>query len=572
MNKKRTIINFMLNHLKNILSKTSLNEKHVIESLNIYNDIDNDILLRTQCITALKKFLKYSKPNKIAIYPCNSYIEKIIDVINEYNFVILDDFKAGKKIKGYTVISPEVINAEKFDHIIIVSYRDSIKNSLIQRVGNDASIVWIKDLVQKYIDKDIYLDMLHGQKLDVAKVDFLLKKIHFLNDNVLISINGVLFNNYGPTFKSLQKKGYKIYVLTLSDNLAYAKQDSTIHDFVIKNCYKLTTLEMVYFCLNLKKGNVFINDISFYNPGFDAKKAIINYAFVAFLLSIIKVPKFLFLYDVVHSVIKNHEYINDYFQIYRKTLLLADGIICNSNTDEIHNTLKYIIGIDKPMLSFYRYNEYIPKLRKKIDNGEFHIVIIGGMGDKLRDSTNMLKEILSQRIHVHNYVASDTIYEFMESLKEEQKRYFHQHNSIVSQFELIEEISQYHAGWIVDNGFEVLDMINSINHKELKELLIMFRLTTVSSSLLAVGAAGLPMFLNRMVVHVTYKFPKEFFIPIEEPEIINFKKIIKDIKWNELYRVTMKERKIFYIDTHIEKLIEFISKVRKEFYVERQNT
>jgi len=239
----------------------------------------------------------------------------------------------------------------------------------------------------------------------------------------------------------------------------------------------------------------------------------------------------------------------------------STGLILNSNTKEAQSTLKYSFGINKPMLSFYRYNKYIPNiLEKKLENKEFHIVIIGGMSHKLRDSTHMLKKILQQKIHVHNYVSSPLMERFISNLSEAESKYFHSHESIVSQSELIKEISKYNAGWIVDNSLEIVNMINNINKIEFKELMLIFRLTTISSSLLALGSAGLPIFINKTVVHVTYEFPKDFFIPIEESEVNNFKQIIEDIDWSERYRVTNEKRNLFSIDNKIEQFIKWLEK------------
>lgn len=308
----------------------------------------------------------------------------------------------------------------------------------------------------------------------------------------------------------------------------------------------------------MKNCPVVINDISFLIPSFDASKARVNFAFVLFLLKIIESKKYLFLYDVIHSVMKNHQDVDSYFRLYKEVLNSSDGLICNSNTKEVHSSIRYALDVNKPMISFYRYNEYVSKLKPKINDDEFHMVIIGGMDDKLRDSTQMLKKILSQKIHVHNYVNNNAIVEFLEILTDSEKAYFHNHESIVSQSELIEEISQYHAGWIMDNGFEVLNMINSASRLDFKEMLMMFRLTTVSSSLLAIASAGLPMFINKMVVHVTYQFPSEYFIPIEEPEVHNFKLIVDTIDWQKRYDVTQQYRDLFSIDKNIDTFIDWI--------------
>ena len=561
---EKEILNIFTNTLTQELKDFSVESLDVVKQIEFAHDGDyfNTILMHDEenFIKAIKTLLDNQKIKKIAIYPCNSYIEQIINVFGKYELVICDDFKQNEVIDKYTISSTDIINEENFDLILIISYRDLVRDNLVKKLKDTSKLFWIYDVVREYIkqDTDIF-DKLVEKDFNLEKVNRILELIK-QSKNSIVSLNGFLFNNYGPTYQALEKEGYTPFIIARNSYLCYAKPNSQISEFPIVNTYKLELLEIIYLCHNLKNCKVLINDISFLIPSFDASKAIVNFSFVLVLLKIIKVPKFLYLYDVIHSVMKNHQDVDEYFEIYKKVLSSTDGIICNSNTEEVHNSIRYALGIEKPMLSFYRYNEYVPKLKNKIDDGDFHMVIIGGMDDKLRDSTAMLKKILAQKIHVHNYVNNNAIDEFLQILTEDEKKYFHKHDSIVSQYDLIEEISQYHAGWIMDNGFEVLNMINSAQNLSFKEMLMMFRLTTISSSLLAVASAGLPMFLNKMVVHVTYKFPKEFFIPIEEPEIDNFSKIIKDINWDTLYNVTQKKRELFSINKNINTLINWLEK------------
>lgn len=559
---KSQLLNTFKTILDEVLEETPITSNDVVKQIEFAHDGDyfNTMLMldKENFLQAVQSLLSNVPIKKIAIYPCNSYIEQIVQLLEAYELVICDDYKQGEVVQGCCVVSTEILNVEAFDMVLIISYRDLVRDNLLQKLHRTDNLFWIYDVVKKYIeqDTDIFAKLL-SKKADFEKVERLLEKIHAAK-RPIVSLNGFLFNNYGPTYRALKAQGYEPFVVTRNQTLCYAKPQSKIHEFVIEETIQLELLEMLYLCQHLQKAVVLVNDISFLIPSFDASKAIVNFSFVTMLLKMLHVPKFLLLYDVIHSVMKNHHDTDIYFRIYQKALLAADGLICNSNTSEVHSSIRYALGIKKPMLSFYRYNEFVPKMKPKIDDGSFHLVIIGGMDDKLRDSTMMLKKILSQKIHVHNYVNNNAIHEFWCQLDEEQKRYFHRHDSIVSQYALIEEISQYHAGWIMDNGFEVLSMINSAENKAFKEMLMMFRLTTISSSLLAMGAAGLPMFLNKMVVHVTYHFPKEFFIAIEEPEVECFSEIVDNINWEERYSITQAKRTLFSIDTHIKTLTTWL--------------
>ena len=556
------LVDIFKDSLEKNLEKSSVGADEVIKQIEFAHDANyfNSMLMldSKNFIDAIKLLIGGKKLQNIAIYPCNSYLEQITATFKDYNLTLCDDFKTGDTIGGFEIVSPEIINNKDFDLVLIISYRELVRDNLMEKIKKRQNIFWIYDVVKKYIEKSANIfEILKKKEVDFTKIDNLIKQIE-AEEKPIVFLSGFLFNNYEPTFRALENRGYKPFVICRNNYLAYAKPNSTIEEFGVKNSFKLELMEIVYLCSHLKKARFLINDISFLIPSFDASKAIVNFSFLATLLDLIRVPKFLFLYDVIHSVMKNHHDIETYFHIYQKVLSSTDGLICNSNTAQVHSAIRYTLGVKKPMLSFYRYNEFIPNLKPKIDDGSFHLVIIGGMDDKLRDSTMMLKKILNQKIHVHNYVNNNAIGEFWHQLNEEQRSYFHRHESIVSQYALIEEISQYHAGWIMDNGFEVLSMINSAKNKAFKEMLMMFRLTTISSSLLAMGAAGLPMFLNKMVVHVTYQFPEEFFIPTEEPEVEYFCEIVAEIDWNERYKVTQAKRALFCIDTHIKTLTTWL--------------
>lgn len=276
-------------------------------------------------------------------------------------------------------------------------------------------------------------------------------------------------------------------------------------------------------------------------------------AFATALLKVNRGISIINLYDAVPTFIKNTQYREHFLTIYTRMIQSSDKVIFNSNTSECIDGIFRTLDVQKAALSFFRYNAHVDMLLPKREDG-LHLVIIGGMADPLRDTRYMLKTLLHQKIHIHNYVMNSATQELIDSLNEQEKPYYHQHDTITDQSKLICEISQYHAGWIMDNGFAVLDMIANIKEPKIKNLFLLFRLTTVSSSLLAIACAGLPMFVNRMVQGIYKEFPHEFFIPIEEAEISDLSPLMKKAMNQTLPDL----RTCFSIDQNITKLAGFL--------------
>ena len=169
-----------------------------------------------------KKTIKYflnKDFKKIAVFPCNRYIKYIIDLFDDKEFYICDDNKQGSYVNKHKIYSPEIIEKEDFDLVLIISYTKQIKDNLINRLNKTQKILWINDITQEYLkyDKDIY-NKINKEEVDFNKVDDILALIRKSN-KPLVFLNGFLFNNYEPTFKSLEKNGYTPIVIAMSDIL-----------------------------------------------------------------------------------------------------------------------------------------------------------------------------------------------------------------------------------------------------------------------------------------------------------------------------------------------------------------
>jgi len=552
----------MQDNINNLLGSSDINADEVLKYValthnsSVFSDENADIS------RILKNIAEKIKGKKVGVFPASSFLEELLNYTKDQDIKIYDDFRKGEIVGKTEISSPDSINSDDCEYIVFISFRPNLLEIL--KGKTDKNIITLQSALEEYVKGEMPVDdLLRSDESETGRVEDILKEIE-LSENPVIFLNGFLFNNYGPTFEAVEKTGRDVFVLAANEHLLYAKPDSKIYEFPVKNVFHLSVAEIINFALKINKGTVFINDISFLLPGFNAYKGILSLSFATALMNLIKTKKVLFLYDIVPSFIEGYEYESTFTNVYKNMLEAADGIILNSNTKEGSDTLRNMFDVDKPYLSFYRYSSYADKLQDKIKDG-FHLAIIGGMDDKLRDSRHMLIKLIRKGIYIHNYVPCKAMLEFEQALTEEEKNYYTLHESIVDQGELVYEISKYHAGWIIDNGFELVNLINSVSETKLKELFMMFRLSTISSSLIVHCSAGLPVFINRMVVHVRNEFPSEFFIPAEEAEMENFENIKNRVDWEKTYDITQENRKMFSIDYNIKRLTNFIEMIEKDY-------
>jgi len=401
-----------------------------------------------------------------------------------------------------------------------------------------------------------------NKAIDESRVFALLEKI-LCSTNPLIVFGGKYYNNFTPTFKALEHKGYNVFLVHQSQSISHAPSDPAYDRLPFSDKYTLNTNEMILFAQKLSKGSVIMQTEGFLNPMFDGKKTVSCYLYPLLFMTLFKVKKYLFLYDLIKPFYTGFEYEDDYMSIYNDLLVRADGLIFNSNTQEACDFIKNTFPYVKKSLFFPRYNYSHKKVRKNKLSG-FHIAIIGtflneeGEGDEMRTIKPYIVEVLKQKIHLHYFFEDQEAFQFYDQLEDELKDYFHIHKTIFDQQELIEEISCYHSGWMIHNTQKMADMIANARTQKFKDLLFMFMLTTVPSAILAFGCAGLPMFINRSMQGLMKVFPEEFFIPIELSETLHIDKIIEKQDWKERHRYCDEHRGLFSVESNIEKIIGFM--------------
>jgi len=550
------IYNDVLNLLKT-MNINRINPEDIIKLVEVNNILwDLNIIFKDANFKLI--FEKYLRKgiNNLAIYPCTIFVENTIEYMKKYfeTIEIYDDYRSGEVISGITI--KNTLNIEQYDKYhdayFITTRIPELKNYFLKTKAPKDKTIWINDIIYDFYPKK--------KQFSTTFVDTILNKINN-SVNPIIVLGGKYYNNYTPTFKALERKGYEIFLISRIPEVSHAYPYQSYKLLPFKNKYVLDIHQLLYFAKNLTHGTVLMHSEGFLNPQFDGLKTIACYVYPLAILKGIKVKKILFLYDLIKPFYKNYKYENEFLKIYKELLNVADKIILNSNTEEALFFLENAFDFTKPKLSFYRYNFKIRQSQPKLTDG-FHIVMVGGflddVGDEMRTISEYVKLILAQGIHIHYYVNSFGVKAFKQTLDSKLRKYFHIEKTIMEQNELLYDVSKYHAGWMVHNTQKISNMISKAKNQFFKDILYIFMETTVPSSVLLFGSAGLPMFINRSMHGLIREFPEEFFIPIELSEIRNIIKIIKAQDWTKRYNFCNAHQGLFSIETNIKRLINFI--------------
>lgn len=473
----------------------------------------------------------------------------------------------------FTSIPP--LLTQKFKKVII--YNNIDKENIFQEV--DALLIFTQkfykvnwNLIEQMpqdklvFSHDLFITSIKSKRKNIWG---LIRRINN-SKNPLIFYSRRYYNNFTPLFDLLEKEGYEIFIIVNDVSLSHTGEKYDFYSIPFKNKFLITDNQLLELSNKINKGIFVIHSESFFNPGYNGFDILCSYILLFLILKRIKIQKILILYDIIKLIYDKFKYEKYIIYTYKKCLNHATKIILNSNTIEAVDFLKNFIK-NKPMINFYRYNYhffYAPIT--KIEDG-FHIAMVGCFLDEAEDVMRMMskyvKKILNQNIHVHYYMNIQGAKRFSQTLTSEQKKFFHIETPILDQRVLQKEISKYHAGWMVHNTNSLFKVMNSTNSQFLRDLLFIFLISTVPSSILLFGSVGLPIFINRSMTGLLNEFPKEFFIPIELSEISNLRYIIESIDWKTKYNILAKNTKFFTIEFNIKRLSNFLKSKLEETHM-----
>lgn len=554
-------------HIKSVLMETDVKADKIVNCLledENSSNVVSDILVR-QNVELGKMFndVLHTKVETLAIFPCCDYILKNMAIFEKCfpNIILCDNKKRGSVYNGIEVV--DLDEMDKYDcdidaYLLSTSNRE-LQDLFKRKVDTNKMISW------RVFARQIIYE--HAKVGKFKQIEIALERIRSAKQPFVILAGKSYPNVYTPIYKTLESRGYDIFIISLQSLATHAgSNELTMNDAVpFKEKYVVNVYDMLYFLKQLDRGVLWIIDETFYGHNWDCEKNVPGYVYPSVLMRMAKVPTILNLYDVFRPFAKGMEFEEDAIKVYKNMVKSASGVILSSNTKETLSFLKTTLSIEKPIISFFRYNFAAKKKQTKLTKG-FHVVVVGiFLGehkDPLRLNTHKhIKTLLEQGIDVHYYSNNSVAAKYYEVLNDYEKALFHMHSSILDQRELMYEISKYNAGWMVHDTQVFINLMANLKTQFLKDLFYMFHQTTVPSCISLFGNAGLPVFVNRSMQGLIHEYPPEFTIPIKVSEISNIKSIINGLDLNNIYKKIDLNKDQFAVEKNVEKLISFINSV-----------
>jgi hypothetical protein len=566
----QAIISEFKNHLSAVLEGTTVTADTLMDELS-KDDICSSALVSEVLMEGkidLKSVFQEvlnKEINTLAILPCSRYVLDNLEIFkrNFKNIVLCDNLKKGKTLKGIHIIDQKEISllTDEIDAYFIATGQPSLQQTFLPSAKKGKTVLY-----NEFAKKLVY-----NRTGMISMAEHISDRIRQARRPIIVLLGLYYPNVYTPTFKTLEKKGFDIFLLCRQPLATHAGFSSTIDKTApFAEKYLIEFHDMLFLLKNLDKGLLWIIAETLYNCRWDGERVIASYAYPAALLRMSRIPCILNLYDVVRPLPMKTDTQKGAVKAYSQMLTNASGVILSSNTTETVNFINTSLEIKQSMISHFRYNFSANKLQPKRRDG-FHIVMVGIFLDEHDDPARIgmskyIKSLIKQKVHVHYYSDHQASKIFFDHLAVNEKPFFHIHASIIDQQELIYEISQYHAGWMIHRTQAFVDLMSGYDLQLLKDLIYMFHTTTVPSCALLFGNAGLPMFVNRSLSGLPKEFPPEFYIPIELSEIDNITAIIERLDWKRIFQKTLKQRELFSVEKNIGKLIEFIDCVAGSEY------
>ena len=202
------------------------------------------------------------------------------------------------------------------------------------------------------------------------------------------------------------------------------------------------------------------------------------------------------------------------------------------------------------------------KLSKK-DN-QIHVVCLGSGGKRTvalyeKYFHDLVKFIITQKIHFHLYVAANTKIQddeiplFREKYKNYPLEYFHVHDALDPK-EIIREISKYDYG---------LSLPVDINYEKYN-LDPLFAMGNRVSTFLEAGLIHFFAYTHKFIERTMIPYGLNLSLSINGPNNVeDFSKIIKKLNKKQLEKNILKTREDFNIKKHFPELEKFVEKVVK---------
>lgn len=380
---------------------------------------------------------------------------------------------------------------------------------------------------------------------------------------------------WAPTIRALNDAGIRTAWLG-NQNIATAKGYGVLETARIptRETFTESFLGTIIFMATTSRSSILLSGECYYGANWSGNHAWVLYTIVGAVIAAVRHARtacannlVLMMYDGLKPVAVSGPTKNEISRTYRHMMRGADKIIYNSNTEMFGDYVQNAYGVEVPRLHFYRYSEppSAPKPRRDLKHGEeIHMacitVCLAEFDEPSRQAApDQIREILKQGIHFHYYCNPDdrAVKAFVRSLDSKAKGFFHAHPINKNQQELVDELHQYHVALNPSDHVPFAQGIVVLEDREYEDGMSVFWQSTVGTSFLVYSAAGLPFILPRGCSAAT-ELLDFAALPVTFGEFKNLRRYLIDSGLEGMLKRADKERHMAHIDTHVQRLVEFI--------------
>ncbi len=497
---------------------------------------------------------------RLLIAPVPGYLEPLI-VLFESQFdevVLCDNYKVGKRISNCApVISLDEAqeSLDDFDGILIGTVDQRIRALFTNQLPKEKTVNFYDVLEDVAVTNEASLKSAQDTEQEIRSLR-----------NPFIILCHRFTPPYISTLQALRDAGYDVVVLSrFKENAGLGHRLMDIRALGAAAIYPVNLVQGLYLGRALKDCPWWLLNDGFLHASWSFERATWHYAYTAALLEMIEGPRILCLYDPIKPANLDYEFEERALRTYAAAIRRADGVHFGCTSEYMADFIMRAAGADSPSIAFLRYN-LPPKKPRPPRTKNLSLALVSPIANEVSDPGTDLRDtvrtLLQQGIDLHYYTGSPDSNVFRSNLPEEEARHLFLHPQNIDQAALVQEISQYHAGWCVANLRVFDDIVATIRTPTGRDLYGMFCRATVPSRAMAFGAAGLPVIHNSILHEVAGLFPKGCAIPFDFSQAEFLGEILRRQDWETMWAQMDEAAPSFNIATHVHRFLTFIAQAQ----------
>jgi hypothetical protein len=471
----------------------------------------------------------------LAIVPVSSYVEPLIPLLRQHlNLVLADTHKAGRAVGSEVVRHPDELAA-------LAASGNAPAAVFIPTSDAEVACLFIERLSACLPDTPILtclevLEHHHAQPSVLDTVRAFRKRVLAAERPVLV-LSTIIHSTLYPTYRALEDVGHTVFY-ALRAETAEGTSYSSLPDEIVPSDRRLTIgfHDMLELLSDPLPGCVvWLVAESLCHPAWDLRRTLPAYGYTEALTRFTRTNLLTVLYDAVKPANRNFDFSQRSAEAYRSMLSASKAVLFSSNTAEMGEFLSRAVGLSGRRLHFLRYGPTSSESRP-IEDGRIHIAAISMLLDEFDEpSRNPMKayvrNAVEQGLVIHYYTNYPAAERFRDELPAELRDNFRIHRVVRDAQMLVDEISSFHAGWVVHDQQVFSRIVAQVQNQLLRDVYSLFPATTMPTSALVCVSAGLPIIINRAMRGAIGQFPPELSLPVEMSELPRLRAIIESEDW-----------------------------------------